>query len=177
VLAALDLFDADWRRQATAAAALIPLAADPRVAALLRSRLAELGPRAAHYALYLLVVAETAGIDTAVPVTAVARAVETLYEEEADGEVDLDAFHDGTAAAYRLLEARNVNPSGVVDEALRRHAGEPTIMLIAMAVSLAGEGGQALLGEALRQAPALQQSPDIAAIDQALAEGGYDFAW
>jgi hypothetical protein len=91
--------------------------------------------------------------------------------------VDLDAFHDGTAAAYRLLEARNADPSRVVDEALRRHAGEPTIMLLAMAVSLAGEGGQALLGEALRQAPALRQSPDIAAIDQALAEGGYDFAW
>jgi hypothetical protein len=50
-------------------------------------------------------------------------------------------------------------------------------MLIAMAVSLAGEGGPALLGEALRQAPALRHSPDIAAIDQALAEGGYDFAW
>jgi hypothetical protein len=50
-------------------------------------------------------------------------------------------------------------------------------MLIAMAVSLAGEGGKALLGEALRQAPALQQSPDIAAIDQALAEDSCDFAW
>jgi len=25
--------------------------------------------------------------------------------------------------------------------------------------------------------PALHQNPDIAAIDQALAEGGYDFAW
>lgn len=136
-----------------------------------------MGPRATHYALHLLLVAETAGIDTAVPVTAIARAVETLYEEEADGDVDLDAFHDGTAAAYRLLEARNADPSLVVDEALRLHAGEPTIMLIAMAVSLAGEGGQALLGEALRQAPALRQSPDIAAIDQALAEGGYDFAW
>jgi hypothetical protein len=55
--------------------------------------------------------------------------------------------------------------------------GNRAIMLIAMAVSLAGEGGQALLGEALRQVPALCQSPDIAAIDQALAEGGYDFAW
>jgi hypothetical protein len=33
------------------------------------------------------------------------------------------------------------------------------------------------LGEALRQVPALYQSPDIATIDQALAEGGYDFAW
>jgi hypothetical protein len=177
VVAALDLFDADWRRQATAAAALIPLATDPRLAGLLRNRLAELGPRAAHYGLYLLLVAETAGIDTAVPLPAVARAVETLYEEEADGEVDLDAFHDGTAAAYRLLVARNADPSLVVDEALRRHAGEPTIMLLAMAVSLAGEGGQAVLGEALRQVPALRQSPDIAAIDQALAEGGYDFAW
>jgi hypothetical protein len=177
VVAALDLFDADWRRQATAAAALIPLATDPRVAALLRSRLAELGPRAAHYALYLLLVAETKGIDTAVPLAAVAQAVETLYEEEADGDVDLDAFHDGTAAAYRLLEARNAEPNLVLDEALRLRAGEPTILLIAMAVSLAGEGGRALLGEALRQAPALQQSPDIAAIDQALAEGGYDFAW
>jgi hypothetical protein len=137
VLAALDLFDADWRRQATAAAALIPLATDPRVAALLRNRLAELGPRATHYALHLLLVAETAGIDTAVPVTAIARAVETLYEEEADGDVDLDAFHDGTAAAYRLLEARNANPSLVVDEALRLHAGEPTIMLIAAEVTIA----------------------------------------
>jgi hypothetical protein len=50
-------------------------------------------------------------------------------------------------------------------------------MLLAMAVSLAGEGGQAVLGEVLRQVPALRQSPDIAAIDQALAEGGYDFVW
>jgi hypothetical protein len=176
VMAALDLFDADWQRQATAAAALIPLAADPRVAALLRSRLAELGPRAAHYALYLLLVAETEGIDTDVPLAAVARAVETLYEE-IDGDVDLDAFHDGTAAAYRLLEVRHADPRLVLEEGLRLHAGEPTIMLIAMAVSLAGEEGQALLGEALCQAPTLYQSPDIAAIDQALAEGGYDFAW
>jgi hypothetical protein len=122
-------------------------------------------------------VAETEGIDTGVPLAAVARAVETLYEKEIDGDVDLDAFHDGTAAAYRLLEFRHADPRLVLDEALRLHAGEPTIMLIAMAVSLAGEGGQALLGEALCQAPALYQSPDIAAIDQALAEGGYDFAW
>jgi hypothetical protein len=67
LVAALDLFDADWRRQATAAAALIPLAADPRVTTLLRTRLADLGPRAAHYALYLLLVADTEGIDTGVP--------------------------------------------------------------------------------------------------------------
>jgi hypothetical protein len=177
VVAALDLFDTDSQRQATAAAALIPLATDPRVAALLRSRLTELGPRAAHYALYLLVVAETEGIDTGVPLAAVAQAVETLYEKEIDGYVDLDAFHDGTAAAYRLLEARNADPRLVLDEALRLNSGEPTIMLIAMAVSLAGGGGRALLGQALRQAPALQQSPDIAAIDEALAEGGYDFSW
>jgi hypothetical protein len=127
--------------------------------------------------LSLLLVAETEGIDTAVPLAAVAQAVETLYEQEADGDVDLDAFHGGTAAAYRLLEVRNANPRLVLDEALRLHAGEPSIMLIAMAVSLAGQGGQALLEEALRQAPALYESPDIAAIDQALAEGGYDFAW
>jgi hypothetical protein len=155
VVAALDLFDTDWQRQATAAAALIPLAADPRVAALLRSRLAELGPRAAHYALYLLLVAETEGIDTGVPLAAVAQAVGSLYEKEIDGDVDLDAFHDGTAAAYRLLQARNADPRLVVDEALRLRAGEPTIMLIAMAVSLAGEEGSAVLGDALRQAPAL----------------------
>jgi hypothetical protein len=96
-------------------------------------------------------VAETEGIDTGVPLAAVARAVETLYEE-IDGDVDLDAFHDGTAAACRLLEFRHADPRLVLDEALRLHAGEPTIMLIAMAVSLAGEGGQALLGEALCQA-------------------------
>jgi hypothetical protein len=177
VVAALDLFDADWRRQATAAAALVPLAADPRVAALLRSRLAELGPRAAHYALYLLLVAEAEDVDTGVPLAAVAQAVATLYEQEVDGWVDLDAFHHGTAAAYRLLEVRNADPRLVLDEALRLRFGEPTVMLIAMAVSLAGEEGQALLGEALCQAPALQDSPDIAAIDQALAEGGYHFAW
>ncbi len=177
VVAALDLFDTDWRRQATAAAALIPLATDPRVVALLRSRLTDLGPRAAHYALSLLLVAEAEGIDTGVPLAAVAQAVETLYEEETDGQVDLDAFHDGTAAAYRLLQVRHADPRLVVEEALRLHAGEPTVMLIAMAISLAGKEGQALLGEALRQAPALQQSPDIAAIDQALTEGGYDFSW
>jgi hypothetical protein len=177
VLAALDIFDTDRRRQATAAAALIPLAADPRVAALLRSRLAELGPRAGHYALYLLLVAEAEGIDTAVPVAAVAQAVEALYEEEIDGYVDLDAFHNGTAAAYNLLKARNADPRRVLDEALRLRSGEPTIMLIAMAVSLAGRGGEALFREALRREPALQQSPDIAAIDEALTEGGYDFSW
>jgi hypothetical protein len=81
-------------------------------------------------------------------VTAIARTVETLYEEEADGDVDLDAFHDGTAAAYRLLEARTANPSLVVDEALRLHAGQTTIMLIAMAVSLAGEGAPPSAGPA-----------------------------
>jgi hypothetical protein len=143
----------------------------------IRSRLAELGPRAAHYALYLLLVAETEGIDTAVPVAAVAQAVETLYEKELDGYVDLDAFHDGMATAYRLLKARNLDPRLVLNEALRLHSGEPTILLIAMAVSLAGQGGEALFREALRREPALQQSPEIAAIDEALTEGGYDFSW
>ncbi len=38
LLSALDLFDSDWRRQATAAAALAPLCTDPRVAQLLGSR-------------------------------------------------------------------------------------------------------------------------------------------
>jgi hypothetical protein len=178
VVAALDLFDTDWRRQATAAAALIPLAADPRVAVLLRSRLAELGPRAAHYALYLLLITETEGVDTAVPVDAVARAVGTLYEKEIDGQVDLDAFHDGTAAAYSLLRARHADPHLIVDAALRLHSGDPTIMLIAMAVSLAGGEGEAVLQEALRREPALLQSPDIAEIYEALAtDGGFDFSW
>jgi hypothetical protein len=76
-----------------------------------------------------------------------------------------------------LLAARNADPSRVLGQALRQHVGEPSIMLIAMAISLAGKGGQTLLGEALGQAPALQQSPNFAAIDQAVAEGGYDFAW
>jgi hypothetical protein len=39
------------------------------------------------------------------------------------------------------------------------------------------ERSPGLLEEVLCQAPALHHSPDIAAIDQALAEGGYDFAW
>lgn len=160
-LAVLDIFDTDWLRQATAAVALFPLAPDPRVAALLRTRLADLGPRAARYALHLLVIAEAEGIDTAVPLTAIAQAVSTLYEEEVDGHVDLDAFHDGTAAAYSLLEARNPDPHLVLDEALQRCSGEPTVMLIAMAVSLAGDKGGDVLREAFCRAPRLWETPTL----------------
>ena len=177
VIAALDIFDTDWSRQATATASLVPLATDRRVAALLQSRLVDLGPRAAHYALDLLGLAEEAGTDTAVSVAAVAQVVQTLYEEEVDGYLDLDAFHGGTAAAYTLLKARRADPRLILDEALRLHSGEPTIMLVAMAVSLAGERGAVLLQEALQKAPGLQQSPDIAAISDALSEGGYEFSW
>jgi Domain of unknown function (DUF4365) len=177
IIAALDIFDTDWRRQATAVASLVPLALDPRVARLLRSRIVDLGPRASHYALYLLAVAEELGIDTEVSLGAVAHVVQTLYEEEVDGQVDLDAFHGGTAAAYTLLKARRADPHLLVQEAIALHSGEPTILLIAMAVSLAGDGGAVILEEALRKTPNLWQNSDIAAISEALSEGGYEFLW
>jgi hypothetical protein len=175
---ALDLFDTDWGRQATAAAAMAPLASDYRVAALLRSRLGELGPRATHYSLYLLVLAERSGVDTAVPPMAIARAVLTLYELEADGYLHLDAFHDGTAAAYRLLELRRPDPAAVLETAFQLPAGgDPTVMVIAMAVSLAGEAGETILQKAVARAPNLMENPDIAGIADALADGGYNFSW
>jgi hypothetical protein len=53
-----------------------------------------------------------------------------------------------------------------------------TIMLIAMAVSLAGGDGEAVLQEALRREPALLQSPDVAEIYEAfVTDGGFDFSW
>jgi hypothetical protein len=51
-------------------------------------------------------------------------------------------------------------------------------MLIAMAVSLAGGDGEAVLQEALRREPALLQSPDVAEIYEAfVTDGGFDFSW
>jgi hypothetical protein len=173
---ALDVFSADWRRQAGAIAALVPLAADGRVIEMLRLRLGELGPRATQYALELLVQAETRGVDAHASIRQVACAVEVLYEADATGYLDLDAFHYGTAAVYRLLEARGVDPGDVLNEALKLHS-DAAIMMIAMAVSLAAEDGEAIFREAIRRVPNLVESPDIDAIASAIEDGGYNFAW
>lgn len=173
---ALDVFSADWRQQAGAVAALVPLAPDGRVIEMLRLRLGGLGPRPTEYALELLVQAEAHGVDSHVSTRQVACAVEVLYEADATGYLDLDAFHYGTAAAYRLLEARGADPDGVLNEALKLHS-EAAIMMIAMAVSLAAEEGAAILREAIRRVPNLVESPDFDAIASAIEDGGYHFSW
>jgi hypothetical protein len=134
--------------------------------------------RATYYSLSLLVLAERSGVDTGTLPPAIARAVLTLYEQEADGYLDLDAFHDGTGAAYRLLELRKSDAGAILDSALNlQSGGDPAILVIAMAVSLAGDDGEAILREALKRMPNLRFSPDIAAIAEAVSEGGYTFSW
>ncbi len=177
LLSALDLFDNDWRRQATAAAALAPLCTDPRVAELLGSRLGAIGPRATHYALTVLLLAEQKGADTHLCPRAITAAVDGLCKYEVGTGVDLDAWHDGTDVAYRLLELRRPASSNLLDAALSASFAESTVMLLAMAVSLAGGGGEGVLREALKRVPNLAESPDVAELAQAVAEGGYTFSW
>jgi hypothetical protein len=172
---ALDVFSADWRQQAGAIAALVPLALDSRVLEMLRLRLDELGPRATQYALELLFQADANGLDSRVTTRQLAGAIEVLYEADTEGYLDLDAFHYGTATAYRLLEARGTDPGNLLNEAFKLHS-EAAIMMIAMAVSLADEDGGAILREAIQRAPNLVESPDIDAIASAIADGGYDFS-
>ncbi len=173
---ALDVFSLDWRQQAGSIAALVPLATDPRVTEMLRLRLGGLGPRATQYALELLVEAEERGEDSRVTVERIARSIEVLYEADESGYLDLDAFHYGTSAAYRLLELRGSDPSEVLNAAFKLH-GEGTIMVIAMAVSLAAEDGDAILREAVSRRPNLVESPDIDSLASALEDGGYHFSW
>jgi hypothetical protein len=175
--AALDVFSADWQRQAGATAALAPIASDSRVVEMLRLRLTGLGPRATQYALHLLVLAEAEGVDSRITTRQVARAVEILYETDTNGQFDIEAFQDGTWAAYHLLEIRKTDPTAVLNEALQWQSSEAAVMLIAMAVSLADQDGESILQEALRRAPNLGQSPDIIALADAIAEGGYHFSW
>jgi hypothetical protein len=176
--AALDVFSADWQRQAGAVAALVPLTSDNRVIEMLRLRLTELGPRATRYALHLLVMAEAEEVDTRISVRQVAGAIETLYATDTNGQFDVDAFQDGTWAAYGLLEIRNTDPSAVLSEALQGgHFSDAVIMLIAMAVSLAGRDGESILREALRHRPNLGESPDIIRLADSIEEGGYHFSW
>jgi hypothetical protein len=175
--AALDVFSTDWRRQAGATAALAPIASDSRVVEMLRLRLTGLGPRATQYALHLLVLAEAEGVDSRITTRQVAHAVEILYETDTNGQFDIEAFQDGTGAAYHLLEIRNTDPIAVLNEALQWQSSEAAVMLIAMAVSLADQDGESILQEALHRAPNLGQSPDIIALADAIAEGGYHFSW
>jgi hypothetical protein len=65
----------------------------------------------------------------------------------------------------------------VLDEAFLHHSSEAAIMLISMAVSLAGPDGESILKEALRRKPNLRESPDIIALADSIAEGGYHFSW
>jgi hypothetical protein len=64
----------------------------------------------------------------------------------------------------------------VLDEALKLH-NEAEIMMIAMVVSLADEDGEAILREAIRRASNLIESPEMAVIASAIADGGYNFSW
>jgi hypothetical protein len=173
---ALDVFSPDWRQQAGSIAALIPLATDPRVTEMLHLRLGDLGPRATQYALELLVEAEERGEDSHVAAERIAMSVEVLYEADEMGYLDIDAFHYGTSAAYRLLELRGVDPRDVLNEAFKLHS-EGTIMMIAMTVSLAGKDGDSILREAVRRRPNLRESPEIDSIASSLEDGGYQFAW
>jgi hypothetical protein len=143
---------------------------------MLRLRLGELGPRATQYALELLVEAEVRGEASHVTAERIGRSVEVLYEADEKGYLDLDAFHYGTSAAYRLLELCSVDPNDVLSAAFNLHS-EGTIMMIAMAVSLAGEDGETILREAVRGRPNLVESPDIDSIASSLEDGGYHFAW
>ena len=136
-----------------------------------------LGPRATQYALHLLVLAEAEGVDSRITTRQVARAVEILYETDTNGQFDIEAFQDGTWAAYHLLEIRNTDPTAVLNEALQWQSSEAAVMLIAMAVSLADQDGESILQDALRRAPNLGQSPDIIALADAIEEGGYHFSW
>jgi hypothetical protein len=175
--AALDVFSDDWQRQAGAIAKLVPLASDSRVVEMLSLRLPRLGPRATQYALHLLIMAEATDVDSKVSPNLVACAVEKLYETDANGWFDIQAFQDGTWAAYDLLEIRSTDPGTVLDEAFLHHSSEAAIMLISMAVSLAGPDGESILKEALRRKPNLRESPDIIALADSIAEGGYHFSW
>jgi hypothetical protein len=177
LVAALDVFSDDWQRQAGAIAKLVPLASDSRVVEMLRLRLIGLGPRATQYALHLLMFAEADDVDTRISVRRVADAIENLHKTDANGRFDVAAFQDGTWAAYDLLEIRNTDAGTVLDEALESHSSEPAVMLIAMAASLAGPGGESILEEAIRRKPNLRESPDIIALADSIAEGGYHFTW
>lgn len=174
---ALDVFSADWARQVGAVAALAPLSPDRRVLEMLRLRLGELGPRATQYALNLLVYADVEDVNSHVTIKQIAKAINMLYESDIDGHFDVEAFQDGSWAVYCLLSLRNIDPKAILDEALQSHTSETTIMLVAMAVSLAGSNGETILREALDRRPNLSESSDIADIARALSEGGYDFSW
>jgi hypothetical protein len=50
-------------------------------------------------------------------------------------------------------------------------------MMIAMALSLAGEEGETILRDAIVRAPSVAENPDIAALASAVEDGGYDFFW
>ncbi len=76
---------------------------------MLRLRLAGLGPRATQYALHLLILAEVEGVDSRIETRQLAHAIEMLYETDTSGQFDVEAFQDGTWAAYQLLEVRNAD--------------------------------------------------------------------
>jgi len=121
--------------------------------------------------------AEVEGVDSRIETRQLAHAIEMLYETDTSGQFDVEAFQDGTWAAYQLLEVRNADPSAVLNEALQGYSSETTIMLIAMAVSLADQDGESILQEALHRKPNLRESPDIIALADSVAEGGYHFSW
>jgi hypothetical protein len=135
---ALDVFSNDERRQATAVFSLAPLAGDPRVTQLLAAGLGRLGSAACHWAVQLLALA--AAVPAArdplpVSVDALVRAADLMYD------FDFDDFDSGVLSVYRLLKVSGVDAEEVVTRALRQASGDGVVLLLAMAVSLAGPGG------------------------------------
>ena len=109
-------FSTDWHQQAGATVKLAPIASDSRVVEMLRLRLTRLGPRATQYALHLLVLAEAEGVvrDFNAASCSVQSRISTKLMLTAGS---IEAFQDGTWAAYHLLEIRNTDPIAVLNEA------------------------------------------------------------
>ncbi len=89
--------------------------------------------------------------------------MDSLFKYEVGIGVDLDAWHDGTDVAYRLLEMRRPAASDVLNAALSASFAESTVLLLAMAVSLAGLEARvcsAMLSGASPTSPRTRMSPN-----------------
>lgn len=169
---ALDVFSSDERRQATAVFSLAPLLTDPRVPALLAAGLGGFGSTACHWAVQLLALAAAGPSVSAPPpvgVGALVRAADLMYD------FVFDDFDAGVLSVYQLLKASSVEPLDLVSRALRQVSGAGAVLVLAMAVSLAGPDGAAVLDAALRQRPNLLESPEVGNLLEVVQEGEYSF--
>lgn len=169
---ALDVFSDDERRQATAVLSLAPLAGDPRVLKLLAAALGRLGSSACHWAVQLLAFAADHPQAHDLPnlsVEALVRAADLMYDFEFD---DFDA---GVLSVYRLLKFSGVAPHDLASRGLSQASGDGAVLLLAMAVSLAGPDGSEILDAALRQRPNLLENSDVQGLLEVVREGAYSF--